>query len=255
MTSNARQKLSSGRVALVTGGAGGFGQAIAHRLAADGHAVAVADLRSADETEHLVRPAGGRFLSVKTDITSSEQVRELSRQIESELGPVDILVANADIYPIAPFSGTSWEMWRRVMDVNVDSMYHLFQTFVPSMVERKWGRVIAMVSGSFHLPIANSSAYIASKGAVIGLIRGLSCEVGTSGVTVNAVAPPLVETPGVAAGPQRKMGVFELVVNAQSIKREGRAGDPTGLISFLASDDADFVTGQTMAVDGGMLHL
>ena len=249
-----RQKAAS-RVALITGGAGGFGQAIAKRLAFDGHPIVVADIGPAGETEVIVRETGVPFLAVRTDITNIAEVRALAQEVESKMGPVAIVIANAGIYPIAPFLGTSWETWRRVMDLNVDSMYHLFQTFLPGMVNRNWGRVIAMVSGSFYMPPPNFSAYVASKGAVIGLVRAIAAEVGNSGVTVNSVAPPLVNTPGVAAGPQRAMGVFDFVVNAQAIKREGRAQDVTGMISFLASDDAEFVTGQTMPADGGVLHL
>ena len=243
------------RVALVTGGSSGFGQAIARRMAKDGYAVVVADLRPSEQTEAMVKAEGAPFLFVKTDITSKEEVQALYESAVRELGGVDILIANAGIYPIVPFFETTWEKWRHVMAVNIDSMYLLFQTFIPGMVERRWGRVIAMTSGSFYMPPPNFAAYIASKGAVIGLVRGVSAEVGQAGVTVNSVAPPLAETPGVAAGPQRALGVFDFMINVQAIKREGRAEDVTGMVSFLASDDAAFVTGQTLPVDGGAIHL
>ena len=244
----------NGRVALVTGGANGFGQAIARRLAQDGHAIAVADLVDADETERMLQDTGAPFLSVKTDITSIDEVRALAATVESTLGPVDVLVANAGIYPIIPFFETSWAVWRQVMDVNVDSMYHLFQTFVPGMVDRRWGRVLAMVSGAFNKPPPGMAPYAASKGAVHGLVRGLSEEVGHAGVTVNAIAPPLAATPGALAGPQREMGIFDMAVQLQVIKRPATAEDITGIVSFAVSDDAEFVSGQTLSADGGMQH-
>lgn len=245
---------ADGRVALITGGANGFGQAIARRLAQDGHVIAVADIADATETEKLVTAAGGRFLAVRCDITSPQEVRGLRDRVEAELGPVDVLVANAGIYPIVPFFETSWGQWRRIMDVNVDSMYHLFQTFVPGMVERRWGRVLAMVSGAFHKPPPGMTAYAASKGAVYGLVRGLSEEVGHAGVTVNAIAPPLAATPGVLAGPQADMGILDMAVQLQVIKRPATADDITGIVSFAVSDDAGFVSGQTLSADGGMQH-
>ncbi len=191
---------SSGRVAVVTGGGGGIGQACAARLARDGHRVAIADIAAADQTESLIREGGGECLAVRCDISSGESVAAFADQVFERFGRCDVLLACAGIYPVAHLSETSWEDWRRVMSTNVDSLFHLAQAFVPGMVERRWGRFIAISSTVFHTGTPRFAAYTTSKGAVIGFVRALATEVGDSGVTVNSIAPSLTRTPGTLAG-------------------------------------------------------
>jgi NAD(P)-dependent dehydrogenase (short-subunit alcohol dehydrogenase family) len=141
------------------------------------------------------------------------------------------------------------------MSVNVDSLFHLSKAFVPGMVERRWGRVIAVSSTVFHTGTPRFAAYTTSKGAVIGFVRALATEVGEAGVTVNSIAPSLTRTPGTLAGPQGKLGWFEITREQQAIKRTQEPSDLVGAVSFFASDDAAFITGQTLPVDGGLTRV
>jgi NAD(P)-dependent dehydrogenase (short-subunit alcohol dehydrogenase family) len=246
---------SSGRVAVVTGGGAGIGQACAARLARDGHRVAIADIASADQTESLIREGGGECLVVHCDISSGESVAAFADQVLERFGRCDVLLACAGIYPVANLSETSWDDWRRVMSTNVDSLFHLAQAFVPGMVERGWGRFIAISSTVFHTGTPRFAAYTTSKGAVIGFVRALATEVGDSGVTVNSIAPSLTRTQGTLAGPQGELGWFEFTRELQAIKRTQEPEDLVGAVSFFASDDAAFITGQTLPVDGGLTRV
>ncbi|MET8425155.1 3-oxoacyl-ACP reductase family protein [Nocardia sp. NPDC004860] len=243
---------AKGRVAVVTGGAAGIGQAFAERLAADGHVVAIADVGPADETVRLIEKAGGRGFAAHCDVSSPESVRAFAAEVEVELGPVDVLVNNAGIYPATAFIGMSWAEWQRVLGVNLNSLFLLGQAFVPCMVQRGWGRVISVSSTTFHSGIGLNTHYTASKGGVIGFSRSLAAEVGAHGVTVNTIAPGLVRTPTTESGPQAAW--FDVLAQQQAIKRVQEPHDLVGAMSFLASDDAAFITGQTLVVDGGWVR-
>jgi NAD(P)-dependent dehydrogenase (short-subunit alcohol dehydrogenase family) len=245
---------SHGRVAVVTGAASSIGQALAIRLAADGHRVAIADLSVATTTVRLITEAGGEAAGFICDIASGESVAELAASVSERFGACDVLVANAGIYPIARFLDTSWETWRRIMAVNLDSLFHLSQAFLPAMVERGWGRIIATATNGFHTGLPGLTPYVASKGGVIGFVRSLAGEVGADGVTVNAIAPSLTRTDGTTSGPHEELGLFEFTKTLQAIHRTGTPGDLVGAVSFFASDESAFVTGQTLAVDGGLVR-
>jgi NAD(P)-dependent dehydrogenase (short-subunit alcohol dehydrogenase family) len=246
---------SATRVAVVTGGAASIGAACAVRLARDGHRVAIADLAPAAETEELIRAQGGDCFSAVCDVSSGESVAAFAGDVAERYGRCDVLLACAGIYPVAHLSETSWELWRQVMSVNVDSLFHLSKAFVPGMVERGWGRVIAISSTVFHTGTPRFAAYTASKGAVIGFVRALATEVGPAGVTVNSIAPSLTRTPGTMAGPQEELGWFDFTRELQAIKRTQEPADLVGAVSFFASDDAAFITGQTLPVDGGLTRV
>jgi NAD(P)-dependent dehydrogenase (short-subunit alcohol dehydrogenase family) len=168
-------------------------------------------------------------------------------------GRCDILVNNAGIYPVQGFEETSFELWRRVMSVNLDGVFLMCQAFLPGMRERGYGRVVNIATTIPWLAVSDFSAYCASKMGVIGLTRALASEYGPHGVTVNAAAPSLVRTATTEAGPQAQM--FAGVAQAQAIKRTQEPEDMVGTIAFLASDDAAFTTGQTLVVDGGLVRL
>ena len=250
----------AGKVAVITGAALGIGQAYARRLAEDGADIVIADRQAAGETVALVEAAGRQALAVQCDVAQPSDIAELAKQVQSRFGRCDILVNNAGIYPVQRFDDISFEDWRRVMAINLDSQFLTIKAFWPGMRERRWGRIVNQASDTFALNLTGFTHYIASKGGIIGLTRALASEFGEHGVTVNAIAPGLTRTPGTSGrnakpGAQEGVDEFAMAASHQSIKRGMTPGDLVGTLSFLASDDAAFITGQTIYVDGGHVRV
>lgn len=243
-----------GRTVLVTGAAAGIGQEYARRFAADGARVVCADLDDADQTLRLIQAEGREGLAVRCDVSSPQSVAEL-RSVVADFSGADILVHNAGIYPMERFETVTFESWRRVMAVNLDSLFLLCQQFIGPMTDQGWGRVVAISTGMFHAGAPGAAHYVASKGGVLGLVRALAAEVGPLGVTINAVSPGLTRSHGTETGPHEELGIFDMVLAAQAIKRTGRPQDLAGMVSFLASDEAGFITGQTILIDGGAARI
>jgi NAD(P)-dependent dehydrogenase (short-subunit alcohol dehydrogenase family) len=240
---------------VITGGAAGIGQAFAVRLAADGHRVVIADVSAAEETCELVRAAGGEPLEVRCDVSSPDDVQALTETVVARMDRCDVLVSNAGIYPIAPIEEVSWELWRKIMSINLDALFLLTQAFLPAMRSSRWGRIVCMASNTFHTGLPTLTPYVASKGGVIGFVRSLAGEVGEDGVTINAIAPSLTRSHGTTVtGQHEQLGWFEHVAQIQAIKRTQTPEDLLGALSFLVSDEAAFITGQTLVVDGGSVR-
>jgi NAD(P)-dependent dehydrogenase (short-subunit alcohol dehydrogenase family) len=254
------EKRHAGKVAVVTGAAAGIGQAYATRLAEDGAAVVVADRQDAAETVALVQAAGGPALAVACDVSDPASIDDLARAVETQFGRCDILVNNAGVYPVQSFDDISFADWRRIMSINLDAQFLTIKAFSPGMRQRGWGRIVNQASDVFNLVLTGFVHYTASKGGVIGLTRALASEFGSDGVTVNAIAPGLVRTPGtigrsVAPGGLEGVDEFAIAAGHQAIKRSMTPVDLVGTLSFLVSNDAAFVTGQTIYVDGGSVRV
>ncbi len=249
-------KRLAGKTAVITGGAAGIGQASAVRLAEDGARIFIADRAKPDETMRMIEAAGGIAASIECDISNPASVAALREAVEQSGAGCDILVNNAGIYPMQTFDDISFEDWRRVLSVNLDSMFLMTKAFADGMRKKGWGRIVNVASDTVNLLVPNFVHYITSKAGVIGFTRSLATEFGERGVTVNAIAPGLTQTPGTLAqkipGGMSNEALFDLMAHMQSIKRREVATDLVGAVSFLASDDAAFITGQTLYVNGGL---
>ena len=246
------------RVAIVTGGARGIGQACAVRLAQAGHDLAIVDLIDGAETADAVRAAGGRALAVQCDVSIPEDITQAFGAVDREFGRCDVLVNNAGIFPRRSFAELDLELWRRVLDVNLTSTFLFCKAVVPGMTERQFGRIINISSNTVGLPVENVAHYVTSKAAIIGFTRALASEVGQHGITVNSVAPGLTPTEGLLANqPDPSVGeqLFAGMVERQPIKRISRPTDLAGAVAWFASDEAGFISAQTLVVDGGLVRL
>ena len=222
------------RVAVVTGGAGAIGGAIAARLAAE-HTVVVLD-RTGD---------------VPVDLGDAEDVRRAAREVLDRYGRCDVLVHSAAMVAFGAFEEFELDVWRQVQAVNVESALLLTQAFAPGMRERGFGRVIFIVSNTFWRPPgAHMLAYVASKGALVGMARTLAVGLGDDGIAVTAVAPGLTRTPASNVVPSEE---FEEVAAHQALPRPLVPEDTAALVAMLAGDDAAALTGQTLVVDGGLV--
>jgi NAD(P)-dependent dehydrogenase (short-subunit alcohol dehydrogenase family) len=239
-----------GQVAIVTGGAQGIGRAIAGGLAAEGARIVIADVERAEEAARSF--AGGVGLTV--DVSSEEDTARMVEQALDRCGRIDVLVNNAGLYaslPMRPFEEIPVEEWRRVMDVNVLSMFLCCRAVVPAMRERGGGRVVNISSGTPFRGVPFLLHYVTSKGAIVALTRALAKELGPANVRVNCVAPGFTMSEGVRAHPEVIEKLRDVSIAARTIQRDQQPEDVVGAVVFLSGAGSDFVTGQTIVIDGG----
>jgi len=245
------------KTAIVTGAGQGIGKAMAARLAADGASIVIADLAQYDVAAAELAKRGARTLGLKIDVSSESDTRHMAEETLKAFGRIDILVNCAAMFAtvkLGPFEEIPVGEWKRLLEINVLGVALCCKAVTPQMRRQKSGRIINLASGAPLKGVPYFLHYIASKGAVIAMTRGLARELGKDGITVNAIAPGLTVSDGTAGRPEHLRNHADSI-RSRAIPREERPEDLVGAVSFLASDDAAFMTGQTMVVDGGSAML
>ncbi|RPI88270.1 MAG: SDR family oxidoreductase [Chloroflexi bacterium] len=251
----------AGKVACVTGAARGIGQAISIRLAQEGVSVAVTDITDTSRTVVLCQQAGAKVKGYSMDVRKKELISKTVEVIASDFGRLDIWVNNAGIFDNTPTVELSEELWNDVNNTNYTSMYWCAQAVIPYMLKEGWGRFVNLSSMAGKMAYPKEIAYCSSKAAVLGLTRALAIEHGGSGITSNAICPGPIQTEmlrsthqSLAAGHGVTLAEWDAsVLSTIPVGRFGRPEDVAHLAAFLASDEASFINGQAINIDGGMV--
>ncbi|MFB7630445.1 SDR family NAD(P)-dependent oxidoreductase [Streptomyces sp. NPDC056149] len=244
----------NGHTALVTGATGGIGSAIVQRLAADGAAVAMAhfgDHQAATDLVANLTHTGQTAIALEADLRDPRAVHTLCQQAHERLGPVDVLVSNAGAYPRIPWTETTPSSWQEGLETNLTSHYLLAHAITPGMTAGRWGRIITIGSVIAAAGRHDLSAYISAKAGLEGLTRALARELGAEGVTANCVAPGSIRVPAEDSVVPDPVAMTARQLARQCVPRRGRPEDIAATVAFLASEEAGFITGQTLRVDGG----
>jgi len=229
------------KTAVVTGGDSGIGRAVAERLRADGYHVATIDLNPSDDD-----------FAHTADVTDRAQVEQALSAIRAQLGPVTILVNAAGLDGFKRFTDITFDEWRKVIDVNLNGVFHCIQAVLPDMVDAGWGRIVNISSSSTHSGTPYMSHYVAAKSAVNGLTKSLALEYGPAGITVNAVPPGFIDTPMLRTAEARGMiRDVQATIDATPVRRMGKPEDIAAACAFLISEEAGYITGQILGVNGG----
>lgn len=243
------------RVAVVTGAASGMGLAIAERLAANGNRVAILDLvgDAAESAAAGVRSSGGQAMAAAVDVADRGAIDAALERVRAEFGPVEIMVTSAGVSTFVPVLDITSEMWDRMIAVNLTGTFHCLQAVIPEMIAGNWGRIVTISSSSAQLPSARGMAhYVASKGGVIGLTKALAAELGSHGITVNTIPPGAIDTPmSRQAQEGGDLPGIDVLAKMIPVRRMGTPEDIAAACAFLCSDDAGYITGQQISLNGG----
>lgn len=243
------------RAAIVTGGGSGIGRAIAHRLAEDGFATAVLDLdaEAAERVAGEAREKGHSAIAVRVDVSERDQVNDAVGQVRDAFGPVQVLVNNAGLTGFKKFLHISDEVWDRMLAVNLSGPFYCTQAVVPDMIEAGWGRIVNISSSSAQSGQQYMTHYVASKAGLVGFTKALALELGPEGITVNTIPPGFVDTPMLRRSEEHGLlgGSVDHHAELTPVRRAGRPEDIAAACAFLVSDEAGYVTGQVIGVNGG----
>ena len=241
------------RTAIITGAASGIGLAIARRLAADGRQVAIFDLNTEGAQAEAARitAMGGRAHGFHVDVTDRAAIEGAVAEVVTGLGPPTILVNNAGLPGFKPFLDITPDEWNARLDVNLSGTFHCCQVVIPHMLDAGWGRIVNISSSSTHSGVARMTHYVAAKSGVNGLSKSLALEFGSKGITVNVIPPGFIDTPMLRASEVGQPALFERAVATTPVGRAGRPDDIAAACAFLVSDEASYITGQMLGVNGG----
>lgn len=238
-----------GKVAVVTGSGSGIGRGIAVRFAREGAAVGVWDLNreSAEETAQLITDAGGQALAIEADCANEAAIKSAADQTRTEFGPISVLVNNAGIAPFTPYMDIKHDEWDKVVAINLKGPHLCIREMLPAMLEAGWGRIVNITSSSTQSGSFAQVHYVASKGGLLGMTKALALEFAASGVTFNMVPPGFIDTPMLRNSPVD----IDAFSQTLPMKRPGTVEEMAAACVYLASEDAGYVTGQTISVNGG----
>jgi NAD(P)-dependent dehydrogenase (short-subunit alcohol dehydrogenase family) len=242
--------MNTDRVVVITGAVGGIGSEIVDRFLGNGDTVVACDVKQdALDTWRGRWPADARLLTVETDISDEDSCENAAAYAKEKAGRVDVLVNCAGWFPLVSFEEMTSDQWRQVIDINLTGTYLMTKAMLPLMKERGWGRIVNFGSGSMFEGQADQAHYVAAKSGVVGFSRSIAREVGDYGITVNVITPGLTVTKAVADSFPADLLAAQRA--SRALHRDETAADLVGPVFFLASDDAGFITGQTVNVDGG----